>query len=177
MTQSQNGPGCVSCICFLQQMSRAQAYRPVSVGRAPPRPQAAPGCSFRLVQGEWGIEGTGQENSECETVPGLGRWLDTAGARLLSAVSESLASRPPTWAQTPLGSPGDSGGEYSRKLRVHPFRLSTALRGRLLAKGSILMGPDWLLLPPWGSLSLGPVATLTHPWAPWLSWPRPACLS
>ena len=123
------------------------------------------------------LEGTGQENSECETVPGLGRWLDTAGARLLSAVSESLASRPPTWAQTPLGSPGDSGGEYSRKLRVHPFRLSMALRGRLLAKGSILMGPDWLLLPPWGSLSLGPVATLTHPWAPWLSWPRPACLS
>lgn len=109
------------------------------------------------------LEGTGQENSECETVPGLGRWLDTAGARLLSAVSESLASRPPTWAQTPPGSPGDSGGEYSRKLRVHPFRLSTACRGQLLAKGNILMGPDCLLLPPWGSLSLGPVATLTHP--------------
>lgn len=124
-------------------------------------------------------EGTGQENSKCETSawPGPMAGYRVAAARLLLAVSDSLASRPPTWAQTPPGSPGDSGGEHSRKLGVHPFRLNTAHRGRLLAKGSILIGPNWLLLPLWGSLSLGPVATLTHPGAPWLSRPRPASLS
>ena len=58
------------------------------------------------------LEGTGQENSKCETSawPGPMAGYRVAAARLLLAVSDSLASQPPTWAQTPPGSPGDSGG-------------------------------------------------------------------
>ena len=108
-----------------------------------------------------------------------GGWIQGGCSKIALSYVREPGQPASMWAQAPLGKLGDSGGEHSRKLGVHPFRggLCMARRGWLLARGSILMGPDWLLLPPWGSLSLGPVATLTHLGAPWLSRSRPVSLS